>query len=108
MLSLTSHNLSFSSEHLRGADSKPPLREVAQPLLGLLSNDLALLRAKASTDSASLFRAEIERGVLLVLVEEAELLALGCVDDGQGASNCLADVVASRVRLVGVFVRYCC
>lgn len=67
---------------------------MAQLLLHLLSHNLFLLRAKASANSAGLFRPEVERRVLLVLVEEAELLALGRVDYGEGAGDCFADVVA--------------
>lgn len=36
---------------------------------------------------------EVERGVLLVLVEEAQLGALLGVDDGQDASDGLAQIV---------------
>ena len=38
--------------------------------------------------------AEVERQVLLALVEDAELSALVGVDDGEDASDRLADVVA--------------
>lgn len=40
--------------------------------------------------------AEVERSVLLVLVEETELVALLGVDDGQDTGDGLADVVAAR------------
>ena len=63
-------------------------------LLRLLGDNLGLCGAQTSADGASLLWSEVKRSVLLGLVEEAELLALGCVDDGESASDRLADVVA--------------
>jgi len=63
-------------------------------LLRLLGNDLGFCGAETSADGAGLLWSEVERSVLLGLVEKAELLALGCVDDGESAGNRLADVVA--------------
>jgi len=63
-------------------------------LLRLLGDDLGLCGAETSADGAGLLWSEVERSVLLGLVEKAELLALGCVDDGESASDRLADVVA--------------
>jgi hypothetical protein len=105
MLNPSSPNFSPSSSqrcyhNLGGAHSESPLGEVAESLLRLLGNDLALLGAKTSADGAGLFWAEIEWGVLLVLVEKAELLTLSRVDDGESAGDCLADVVARRGELV--------
>ena len=63
-------------------------------LLRLLGDDLGLCGAETSADGASLLGSEVERRVLLSLVEKAELLALGCVDDSESAGDRLADVVA--------------
>lgn len=63
-------------------------------LLRALSHNLSILGAEASADGTCLLWSEVERSVLLVLVEETELLALGCVDDGESAGDRLADVVA--------------
>lgn len=68
------------------------------PLLCLLGDNLGLCGAKTSADGAGLLRSEVERRVLLGLVEKAELLALGCVDDGESAGDRLADVVAVEGR----------
>ena len=65
-----------------------------QSLLRALSHNLGVLGAEASADGTSLLWSEVEGSVLLVLVEETELLALGCVDDGESAGDGLADVVA--------------
>lgn len=45
-------------------------------------------------DCASLLGSEVEREVLLLLVEYPQLRALVDVDDGEHASDRLADVVA--------------
>lgn len=70
------------------------LREVDLLLLRLVQLGVGLSGRKTSSDSASLLGAEIQRQVLLVLVEQAELGALLEVDDGEDASDRLADVVA--------------
>lgn len=49
---------------------------------------------EASADGAGLLGSQVERSVLLVLVEETELLALGLVDDGESAGDGFAEVVA--------------
>lgn len=79
---------------LSSLDSEPPLGKVRESLLRALSHNLGVLGAEASADGTSLLGSEVEGSVLLVFVEEAELLALGCVDDGEGAGDGLADVVA--------------
>lgn len=76
--------------------SELPLREVCLPLLGLLQNSRRVLGGKTTADSAGLLGAEIERKVLLVLVEEAELSTLLGVDDGENASDGLAKIVAEH------------
>lgn len=63
-------------------------------LLLLLGDARSILLAQSSADGAGLLCAEVEGQVLLVLVEDAQLGALVDVDDGQDASDGLADVVA--------------
>lgn len=75
-------------------DGELPLREVSLLLLLLLGHALGVLGRQAAADGTSLLRAEVEWQVLLLLVEEAELGALVCVDDGEDAGDRLADVVA--------------
>lgn len=70
------------------------LGEVHVALLRLVELGAGLSGGQASSDSASLLGAEIQRQVLLVLVEQAELGALLEVDDGEDAGDRLADVVA--------------
>jgi hypothetical protein len=62
----------------------------------------SLVLGEAAAESAGKAGAEVEREVLLVLVEEAELGALVGVDDGENTSDRLADVVA--VNDISVFV----
>ena len=59
-------------------------------LLGLL---VGLVLGQAAAQSTGVPGAEVEREVLLVLVEQAELGALVDVDDGENASDRLANVV---------------
>jgi hypothetical protein len=54
----------------------------------------SLVLGEAAAESTGKAGAEVEREVLLVLVEEAELGALVGVDDGENTSDRLADVVA--------------
>ena len=63
-------------------------------LLGLLKGLLGLVLGKTSADGAGLLWSEVERHVLLVLVEETELGALVGVDDGEDLSDRLANIVA--------------
>jgi hypothetical protein len=49
-----------------------------------------------SSDSAGLLWSEIEGKVFLVLVEDAELRALACVDDGQNSGDGFAEVVTIK------------
>lgn len=49
-----------------------------------------------SPDGAGLLWAEVQRRVLLALVEDAELLALVEVDDGEDTGDRLADVVTAE------------
>ena len=79
------------SSHLHGIVS---LGEVDLLLLLLLGDARSILLAQSSADGTGLLCAEVEGKVLLVLVEDAQLRALVDVDDGQDASDGLADVVA--------------
>lgn len=76
-------------------DGEVPLREVDLLLLRLLGDTAGLVLGKGSSESASLLGAEVERKVLLALVEDAELVALVEVDDGEDTGDRLADVVAA-------------
>lgn len=82
---------SVSCTHL---DGEVALREVALLLGLLLSDKVLLVLGHSPADGASLLGAEVERQVLLALVEDAELGALVGVDDGEDAGDRLADVVA--------------
>lgn len=63
-------------------------------LLGLLQLPRGILGGQAATDGTGLLRAEVERHVLLVLVEQAHVVSLLGVDDGQNTGDRLAEVVA--------------
>jgi hypothetical protein len=78
-------------------DSVVSLRKVRCALLGLLQRSCAVLCRESSSDGASLFWSEIEREVLLVLVEEAELRALVGVDDCENLGYTLSEVVAIKM-----------
>lgn len=71
------------------------LREVLLALLRLLQLPCGVLRRQAATDGAGLLGAEVEREVLLVLVEEAQVVSLLGVDDGEDAGDRLSEVVAA-------------
>ena len=55
---------------------------------------VGLVLGHTAAQSTGVPGAEVEREVLLVLVEQAELGALVEVDDGENASDRLANVVA--------------
>lgn len=63
-------------------------------LLLLLGDPAGVLLAQSSADGASLLGSEVEREVLLLLVEQAELVSLVGVDDGQDSSDRLAEIVS--------------
>lgn len=67
---------------------------MADGLLRPLGDEAGLVLAQPPADGASLLGSEVEGSVLLALVEEAELLALGGVDDGEGTGDGFAEVVA--------------
>lgn len=58
-----------------------------RPLLGLLQLLPALVLGQASSDGASLLWSEVEREVLLALVEQAELRSLVGVDDCEDSGD---------------------
>lgn len=64
-------------------------------LLLLLGDQVGLVLCQASAHAAGLLGAEVERLVLLALVEDTELGALVGVDDGEDTGNILANVVAA-------------
>lgn len=64
------------------------------PLLLSLGLLVGLVLGHAAAESASVLGPEVEREVLLVLVEQTELRALVEVDDGEDTSDGLADVLA--------------
>jgi len=68
---------------------------VSGTLLCLLEDLVLFRRGQTAADGAGLLGAEVERQVLLVLVEQAELRPLLKVDNGQGAGDRLAEVVDS-------------
>ena len=74
------------------------------PLLLLLAlgHSAGVLLGKCAAEGAGLLRSQVEGQVLLLLVEEAELVTLGGVDDGQDTGDGLADVVAVKSVPVSV------
>lgn len=70
------------------------LREVHVLLALLLGDERSLVLGESSTDGTGVLGSEVEREVLLVLVEEAELDALVGLDDGQDTGDRLANIVA--------------
>jgi len=68
-------------------DGVIPLWEMGLLLLLLLRNQVGLVLAQASANGASLLWSEVERRVLLVLVEDLELRALVDVDDCEDTSD---------------------
>ena len=79
-------------------DSKLPHRKVSV-LLKLLLSLLALLGGGESTAHGTrLLGAQVQRHVLLALVEFAQILALLLGDNGENACNRLADFAPIRTR----------
>jgi hypothetical protein len=75
-------------------DGELALGEVGGTLLGLLELLAGVLGRKSSADGASLLGPQVQRQVLLVLVEQTELGALLKVDDGEDTGDGLAEIVA--------------
>lgn len=57
------------------------------PLLLLLRDDRGLMLRQPPPHRSRLFGAQVKRQELLVLVEDAELGALGGIDDGEDTSD---------------------
>lgn len=74
-----------------------PLGEVDLPLPLPLGDPRGLVLGHAATQGAGELRAEVEREVFLVLVEQTQLGALVGVDDGEDTGDRLADVAAVRL-----------
>lgn len=62
----------------------------------LLSDEGGLVLGESSADGTGLLGSEVEREVLLVLVEQTQLSALVGVDDGQDTGDRLAEVMAAK------------
>jgi len=60
----------------------------------LLRHSAGVFLAQPSSDGPGLLRSEVEREVLLLLVEQPELVALVGIDDGQDAGDGFAEVVS--------------
>ena len=72
---------------------------IKQDRLLLLGDERGLVLGESSADGAGLLRPEIERSVLLVLVEEAEVVSLLGVDDGErGERGAVVDVLAAGLE----------
>lgn len=90
------------SEHILGMldgsylNSVLPLGEVDLLLALALGLQGSLVLGETAAESTGELGAEVKRSVLLALVEQAELSALVGVDDGQNASDRLANVVAVK------------
>lgn len=82
------------------------LREVGGLLLCLLKHLSGLGGRQASSDCASLLCSQIQRQVLLVLVEQAELGALLEVDNSEDACDRLADVVTVARRNISILLNH--
>lgn len=61
-----------------------------------LGNPRGLVRGESSAHGTCLLGSQVQRDVLLVLVEETQLGALGDVDDGQDAGDRLANLAAGE------------
>lgn len=68
-------------------------------LLLLLGDAAGVLLAQSATDGTGLLGSEVERKVLLLLVEQAELVSLVGVDDCEDAGNGFPKVVTVTERI---------
>ena len=81
-----------------------------RPLLLLIRQFRRLMLAQAPPNRTSLFWSQVERQVLLLCVEEAQLLALVGIDNGKDAGNGFAEVVSGMghgqpfdsIRMIGI------
>lgn len=82
-----------------------PLGKVDLPLPLLLGLLVGLVLGHAAAESTGVLGPEVEREVLLVLVEQTELRALVEVDDSEDTSDRLADVLAvGGVSIIFIFI----
>lgn len=65
-------------------------------LLLLLRHSAGILLRQRTADRSGLLGSQVERQVLLLGVEQAQLVALVGVDDGQGTGDGFAEVVSVR------------
>lgn len=73
-----------------------PLGEVDGTLAELVGGLGTLVLGETAADLTSELGAEVEREVLLVLVEQTQLSALVGVDDGENTSDRLANLAAKK------------
>jgi len=64
----------------------------------LLGDSAGVLPAQSSADRTCLLRSQVEWQVLLLLVEEAQLVALVRVDHSESAGDGFAEVMSERCR----------
>lgn len=74
-------------------------------LLLLLGDKVGLVLGQASAHGTGLLWSEVERSVLLVLVEDLELRTLVDIDDSEDTGDRLADVVAVKTNISILFLR---
>jgi hypothetical protein len=84
----------LSVRNMQYLDRVIPLWEVHLLLLLPLGDLARLALGQLSPQGARLLRSQVERLVLLVLVEKAQLCSLGRVDDCEDAGDRLSDVGA--------------
>lgn len=82
-----------------------PLREMPLPLLLLLRHPAGLLLGERAALGAGELGPQVEGQVLLLLVEDAELVALVGVDDGEDAGDVFADVVTAGKSSISMLLR---
>ena len=75
------------------------------PLLLLLRHPAGLLLGERAALGAGELGPQVEGQVLLLLVEDAELVALVGVDDGEDAGDVFADVVTAGKPSISMLLR---
>lgn len=83
-------------------DGVLPLGEVDLLLALLLRLEGGLVLGESAAEGTGEAGSEVKRSVLLVLVEQTELGALVGVDDGENASDRLANVVAVEPQQISI------
>lgn len=103
MHDVTSNPLLLSpnrSSNLLSLDGKFPGGKMCLLLLLLLRHSAGILLRQRTTDRSSLLGSQVEGQVLLLGVEQAQLVALVGIDDGQGAGDGFAEVVSVRKGII--------